>query len=192
MRRRTVTDGAGLPARPIARRRRGAGHGALLLAVLASVGLPMLLIASSRDAASAPNRQLLVQHTSDDAYYYFNVAANIGALGAQAVLFGLCGRDEAADQLKNLLGERGIDPAGLIESDARPTTIKTRILAHNQQVVRTDREDDRPVDMKIIELLVSRLAELGPFDGFISFFCFFLLRYQGLFFSFFLSFSLSK
>jgi rfaE bifunctional protein kinase chain/domain len=96
-----------------------------------------------------------------------NVAANIGALGAQAVLFGLCGRDEAADQLKNLLGERGIDPAGLIESGARPTTIKTRILAHNQQVVRTDREDDSPVDMKIIELLVSRLAELGPFDGFI-------------------------
>jgi len=96
-----------------------------------------------------------------------NVAANIGALGAQAVLFGLCGRDEAADQLKNLLGERGIDPAGLIETDARPTTIKTRILAHNQQVVRTDREDDRPVDMEIIEMLVSRLAGLGPFDGFI-------------------------
>jgi D-beta-D-heptose 7-phosphate kinase/D-beta-D-heptose 1-phosphate adenosyltransferase len=96
-----------------------------------------------------------------------NVAANIGALGAQAVLFGLCGRDEAADQLKNLLGERGIDPAGLIETDARPTTIKTRILAHNQQVVRTDREDDRPVDMEIIEMLVSRLAGLGPFDAFI-------------------------
>ncbi|MCK9995813.1 MAG: D-glycero-beta-D-manno-heptose-7-phosphate kinase [Candidatus Krumholzibacteria bacterium] len=96
-----------------------------------------------------------------------NVAANICALGAQAVLFGLCGKDEAAGQLKNLLAERGIDSAGLIETKARPTTIKTRILAHSQQVVRTDREDDRPVDGEIVEMLVSRLAGLGPFDGFV-------------------------
>ena len=96
-----------------------------------------------------------------------NVAANICAMGAQAVLFGLCGKDEAGGQLKDLLAERGIDMGGLIETEARPTTIKTRILAHNQQVVRTDREDDRPVDGSIIEMLVSRLAGLGPFDGFI-------------------------
>ena len=96
-----------------------------------------------------------------------NVAANICALGAKAVLFGLCGKDEAAGQLQNLLAERSIDAAGLIETADRPTTIKTRILAHNQQVVRTDREDDRPVAGEIIERLVSRLTGLGPFDGFI-------------------------
>ncbi len=96
-----------------------------------------------------------------------NVAANICALGAEAVLFGLCGKDDAARQLKNLVAERGINPAGLIETETRPTTIKTRILAHNQQVVRTDLEDDRPVDGGIIEMLVSRLAGLGPFDGFV-------------------------
>ncbi len=96
-----------------------------------------------------------------------NVAANICALGAKAVLFGLCGKDEAAGQLKGLLFERGIDPAGLLETELRPTTIKTRILAHNQQVVRTDREDDRPVDGPLVEELVSRLAGLGPFDGFV-------------------------
>jgi len=96
-----------------------------------------------------------------------NVAANICALGAEAVLFGLCGKDEAARQLKKLVAERGIKPAGLIETETRPTTIKTRILAHNQQVVRTDLEDDRPVDGGIIEMLVSRLAGLGPFDGFV-------------------------
>ena len=94
-----------------------------------------------------------------------NVAANICALGADAVLFGLCGKDEAAAQLKKLLTERGIDSAGLLETETRPTTIKTRILAHNQQVVRTDREDDRPVDADLVEILVSRLAKLGPFDG---------------------------
>jgi rfaE bifunctional protein kinase chain/domain len=96
-----------------------------------------------------------------------NVAANICALGSGAVLFGLCGRDEAADQLKNLLNQQGIDPAGLIATEDRPTTIKTRILAHSQQVVRTDREDDRPVDGELVGSLVAKLAELGPFDGFI-------------------------
>lgn len=96
-----------------------------------------------------------------------NVAANICALGAQAVLFGLCGRDEAAEQLKELLADRGIDPSGMVSTQARPTTIKTRILAHNQQVVRTDREDDRPVEAELIDSMVSRLASLGPFDGFI-------------------------
>jgi D-beta-D-heptose 7-phosphate kinase/D-beta-D-heptose 1-phosphate adenosyltransferase len=96
-----------------------------------------------------------------------NVAANISALGAHTVLFGLCGLDEAAVRLKALLAERGIDPAGLIETEARPTTIKTRILAHNQQVVRTDREDDRPVEGDLVENLAERLAGLGPFDGYI-------------------------
>jgi D-beta-D-heptose 7-phosphate kinase/D-beta-D-heptose 1-phosphate adenosyltransferase len=94
-----------------------------------------------------------------------NVAANIRALGAGVVLFGLCGRDEAADQLKVLLAERGIDPAGLLETRDRPTTIKTRILAHSQQVVRTDREDDRPVAQDLIEVLLARLGEMGPFHG---------------------------
>lgn len=94
-----------------------------------------------------------------------NVAANISALGAEAVLFGLCGRDEAAGQLKAILAQNGIDAGGLLESDTRPTTIKTRILAHNQQVVRTDREDDRPVDGDFVSQLVARLAELGPFHG---------------------------
>jgi rfaE bifunctional protein kinase chain/domain len=96
-----------------------------------------------------------------------NVAANICALGAEAVLFGLCGQDEAAADLKSLLAENGIDAGGLVESETRPTTIKTRILAHNQQVVRTDREDDGPVDDAIVETLVARLAELGPFDGYV-------------------------
>lgn len=94
-----------------------------------------------------------------------NVAANICALGAEAVLFGLCGIDEAAGQLRSLMAVQGIDPAGLLETDQRPTTIKTRILAHNQQVVRTDREDDSPVNGSFIEQLTDLLASQGPFDG---------------------------
>lgn len=96
-----------------------------------------------------------------------NVAANIRALGAEAVLFGISGCDEAGRQLRELVADCGIDNAGMVECDARPTTIKTRIIAHNQQVVRADREDDSPVSDSVIEQLVNRLAAAGPFDGII-------------------------
>lgn len=96
-----------------------------------------------------------------------NVAANIRALGAEAVLFSLCGEDEAAVQLRTHLAERGIDPAGLVTDGDRPTTIKTRILAHSQQVVRTDLEDSRPVTPAITELVLAHLIASGPFDGII-------------------------
>ncbi|MCP4573162.1 MAG: D-glycero-beta-D-manno-heptose-7-phosphate kinase [bacterium] len=96
-----------------------------------------------------------------------NVAANIRALGADVVLFGICGDDEAAGNLRGLLGDHGIDDGGLVATPDRPTTIKTRVLAHNQQVVRTDREDDRPVDARVLEELADRLARNGDFDGFV-------------------------
>jgi rfaE bifunctional protein kinase chain/domain len=68
-----------------------------------------------------------------------NVAANIHALGGVPVPIGVIGRDWAADRVLDLLAQAGIDPAGIIRDD-RPTTLKTRIIAHNQQVVRADRE----------------------------------------------------
>ena len=96
-----------------------------------------------------------------------NVAANIRALGAEAVLFSLCGDDEAAGQLRGLLDDRGIDPAGLVVDGDRPTTIKTRILAHNQQVVRTDLENAGAVANSVTDQVLQRLAAAGPFDGII-------------------------
>jgi len=96
-----------------------------------------------------------------------NVAANIRALGAEVVLFGVCGEDEAARRLRDLLADHGIDAGGLVAAADRPTTIKTRVLAHNQQVVRTDREDDRPVEARVLEELADRLARDGSFDGFV-------------------------
>ncbi len=69
-----------------------------------------------------------------------NVAANIRALGGMPIPVGVLGRDRTADQVIELMQQSGIDTSGLIR-DSRPTTLKTRILAHNQQVVRADRED---------------------------------------------------
>ena len=96
-----------------------------------------------------------------------NVAANIRSLGAEVVLFGITGKDEAGTWMDELLAERGIDSAGMVVAGERPTTIKTRIIAHNQQVVRTDREDDSQVADEYVDLILKRLEAMGPFDGYV-------------------------
>ncbi len=69
-----------------------------------------------------------------------NVARNLAALEVPSELFGVVGRDFAARQLKDLLRGYRIGCAGLVASDSRRTTVKARIVAHMQQVVRIDRE----------------------------------------------------
>lgn len=69
-----------------------------------------------------------------------NVARNLTALKVNTELFGAIGRDEAASQLRRLLKTQRVGCRGLLASDSRPTSLKTRIVAHQQQVVRIDRE----------------------------------------------------
>ncbi len=96
-----------------------------------------------------------------------NVAANIRALGAEVTLCGIWGQDEARTQMETILSERGIAASGMVETPGRPTTIKTRIIAHSQQVVRTDREDSGPVGEDITSRLLEALKAAGPMDGYI-------------------------
>jgi D-beta-D-heptose 7-phosphate kinase/D-beta-D-heptose 1-phosphate adenosyltransferase len=69
-----------------------------------------------------------------------NVARNLTALEVRTDLFGAIGRDEAAGRLRRLLKAQRVGCRGLITADSRPTSLKTRIVAHQQQVVRIDRE----------------------------------------------------
>jgi len=75
-----------------------------------------------------------------------NVAANIASLGGHAILAGVVGSDEGARLLAGRLESFGIDASGLIALPDRPTTLKTRIVAHSQHVVRFDHEVKAPVD----------------------------------------------
>ncbi|MBK7999855.1 MAG: D-glycero-beta-D-manno-heptose-7-phosphate kinase [Verrucomicrobia bacterium] len=75
-----------------------------------------------------------------------NVARNLSALGAAPELFAVIGQDDSAQRLRKLLGEQHVGCGGLVEHPSRPTSIKTRIVAHQQQVVRVDRESRGPVD----------------------------------------------
>src|SRR5262245_30640165 len=65
-----------------------------------------------------------------------NVARNLSAFQVQTELFGVVGRDDAARRLADLLTEQNVDCRGLVGHANRPTSIKTRIVAHQQQVVR--------------------------------------------------------
>ncbi len=73
-----------------------------------------------------------------------NVAANIRDLGGIPIPIGITGKDPASERITQLMSEAGIESCGLIQTERR-TTVKTRILAHSQQVVRTDRESTDPI-----------------------------------------------
>ncbi|MFL6229512.1 MAG: D-glycero-beta-D-manno-heptose-7-phosphate kinase [Pyrinomonadaceae bacterium] len=94
-----------------------------------------------------------------------NVVANLVALGARASLVGVTGADAASEKLRAKLAEDcgGRGDARLITDASRPTTTKTRIIAHNQLVVRADRERRAAVaaeiEDRLIETLMSSLTE---------------------------------
>ena len=74
-----------------------------------------------------------------------NVASNLRALGAAVTFVGAVGTDGEGERVRGLLEELGCDTAGLLALDDRPTTRKTRVVAHNQQVVRADWESTAPL-----------------------------------------------
>ncbi|MCC6283360.1 MAG: D-glycero-beta-D-manno-heptose-7-phosphate kinase, partial [Saprospiraceae bacterium] len=96
----------------------------------------------NRISPEAPVPVVLHQATEDRLGGAANVALNIRALGSTPVLCSVIGRDEAGNQLKNkILRENNIDGEGLVFSETRCTTVKTRILGNNQQMLRIDSED---------------------------------------------------
>lgn len=84
-----------------------------------------------------------------------NVARNLVSLGAPTELFGAVGHDDAAGKLKTLLSGQKIGCDGLVASAERLTSIKTRIVAHQQQVVRVDRETRGGLDDKTTAALLA-------------------------------------
>ena len=86
-----------------------------------------------------------------------NVARNVSALGTPTELFTIVGRDEAGDRLKLLLEQQEVNCAGVLAASARTTSIKTRIIAHRQQVVRVDRESRLPIDGPTTRRLLAAL-----------------------------------
>jgi D-glycero-beta-D-manno-heptose-7-phosphate kinase len=95
-----------------------------------------------------------------------NAAHNVRTLGSHAMPVGVLGRDAVGAEVRALFARAGISAAGLVESAARVTPVKTRIMAGGyqstrQQVVRLDREPDPELAPEVEEALLARLAEMG-------------------------------
>ena len=91
-----------------------------------------------------------------------NVARNLTALNVPAEIFGAIGHDDAARRLEKLLVEQKIGCGGLVANAARHTSVKTRIVAHKQQVVRIDRETRDGLDTKLTGRLIAGLKAKLP------------------------------
>jgi len=90
-----------------------------------------------------------------------NVAANVAALGAECRVVGCIGRDAAGEQLRGELDALNVRTDGLVATDERPTTVKTRILARRQQVVRFDHESEADTGGGLASALAAAVTELG-------------------------------
>jgi len=96
-----------------------------------------------------------------------NVAANVKALGAEVSLFGVIGDDPQGEIVIRMLKDIGICTDGVFVDKARPTTLKTRIIAlpTRQQLIRLDREQIFRISKKQKGMLLSKLKEIGNFDS---------------------------
>lgn len=89
-----------------------------------------------------------------------NVGNNVCSLGGQAFLGGVIGHDSVGKVLKEELARCGMNIGGVIVDESRPTTLKTRIIAHHQQVVRVDREKKEPLADAVSFALLDYCREL--------------------------------
>lgn len=116
--------------------------------------------AATRISPEAPVPVVEVAHRRYVAGGAANVAANVRAMGARALLAGIAGADSAASILRKELEKAGIQPAGLVEDPSRCTTTKTRITASGQQIVRFDDESVAAPSPSIDAALRSACAAL--------------------------------
>ncbi len=95
-----------------------------------------------------------------------NVLNNIHSLGGRATLCGVVGDDAMADRLIGLVSDLDLPVDGIFRSDDRPTMVKTRVIAHSQQVVRFDREKRHPLPSACLQQIKSFLeSQLDSFDA---------------------------
>ena len=91
-----------------------------------------------------------------------NVALNVASLGAKPILCALIGDDDEGKKLIQRLDDGKISKEGIVVSAHRPTTVKTRIIASSQHVVRVDEESDRVVNAQEEREIMERIEKLLP------------------------------
>ena len=121
----------------------------------------------SRISPEAPVPVVEIDEESEQFGGAANVANNILGLGATAIPIGVIGEDSSGQRLLELLKNAGCLTDGILVDGDRPTTIKTRVIAHNQHVVRTDRESKKDLEaatqerfLKFISMIIKDVDAL--------------------------------
>jgi D-beta-D-heptose 7-phosphate kinase/D-beta-D-heptose 1-phosphate adenosyltransferase len=97
-----------------------------------------------------------------------NVGLNLVSLGAKVSLCGVLGNDHFGNVLFSLIKKRGISSELIIRDRKRPTTLKTRIIAHHQQVVRVDWESVEFLSLELNKKILDKIKKkLNDFDAII-------------------------
>ncbi len=125
---------------------------------------------ASRISQEAPVPVVAVDDTHDVPGGAANVVRNVMALGAKASVFGVVGADIAGTRLREMMAQTGAGIEGVITSDSRRTTEKTRVLANRQQVVRIDTEDTHTVtsdEEDRLSAALKKLVDAGQIDAII-------------------------
>ena len=95
-----------------------------------------------------------------------NVGENVFSLGCEVTMVGLIGNDNNGERLKNILNKEDRFNLRLVKQTGRPTTVKTRIMAQGQQVMRVDNETEEPPPTDILEELQSAVdSVIDNVDG---------------------------
>jgi rfaE bifunctional protein kinase chain/domain len=93
-----------------------------------------------------------------------NVAANARSLGAHTIVLGVIGADSDGNRLREVLDEASLSADRLVTTTHHPTTVKTRVVAHGQQIVRIDRETSQFVDDSTADAVLDAFARIDRPD----------------------------
>ena len=119
----------------------------------------------TRVSPEAPVPVVRLQKTSLVAGGAANVAANAAALGATVYLIGVVGDDVEGANLAKILEDSKVSAGHLIKAGQRPTTVKTRIIAHNQQIARIDLETHDRINRVEEKAVWEMFCEIAPEAG---------------------------
>lgn len=89
-----------------------------------------------------------------------NVALNLASLGARPIICAVAGNDPKGEMLLKLLGDLDMTTAGIVHSDYRPTTVKTRVISSHQHIVRVDEESLKPLNDAEENDFIQRIGEV--------------------------------
>ena len=115
---------------------------------------------ASRISPEAPVPVVHLQSREDRLGGAANVALNLKALGATPYLCSIIGKGDNSRQLLELLPQNQLPAKGILPSSNRKTTVKTRVLASNQHLLRVDDEDTHPLDEREQEQLLRAIRDI--------------------------------